>query len=85
MPDPVPVMVLGRLAVETQAQGIKLGGALLQNAVKRAFVVAQDTGVRARLVHAQHNRAREFYDHYGFQISPLGPMTRMLRLNTVTR
>ena len=85
MPDPVPVMALGRLAVDTQAQGVKLGGALLQDAVKRTFVVAQNAGVRALLVHALHDRAKEFYEHYGFQASPLHPMTLMLRLNTVTQ
>lgn len=84
MPDPVPVMVLARLAVDTQAQGLKLGGALLQDAVNRAVAVSQNAGVRALLVHALHDRAKEFYEHYGFQASSLHPMTLMLRLNTVT-
>lgn len=82
MPDPIPVMVLARLAVDHRAQGIKLGASLLQDAVNRAVVVAQNAGVRALLVHALHDRAKEFYAHYGFQISPLHPMTLMLRLNT---
>lgn len=82
MPDPVPVMVLGRLAVDHKAQGIKLGAALLQDAVNRAVVVSQNAGVRALLVHAIHDRARQFYEHYGFQSSHLHPMTLMLRLNT---
>lgn len=82
MPDPVPVMVLGRLAVDTQAQGCKLGAALLQDAVNRAITVSQNTGVRAMLVHALHERARQFYEHYGFQQSPHHPMTLMMRLNT---
>lgn len=83
MPDPLPVMVLARLAVDTQAQGLKLGGALLQDAVNRAVTVAQNAGVRALVVHALHERAKDFYEHYGFQASPLHPMTLMLRLNTV--
>jgi len=83
MPDPVPAMVLARLAVHRRAQGIKLGGALLQDAVNRAVVVSQNAGVRALLVHALHDRAKEFYEHYGFQASPLHPMTLMLRLNSV--
>ncbi len=82
MPDPVPVMVLARLAVEQRAQGIQLGASLLQDAVNRAVVVSQHVGVRALLVHALHDRAKEFYEHYGFQSSPLHPMTLMLRLNT---
>jgi predicted N-acetyltransferase YhbS len=82
MPDPVPVMVLARLAVDHRAQGVKLGASLLQDAVNRAVVVSQNSGVRALLVHALHDRAKEFYEHYGFQSSPLHPMTLMLRLNT---
>lgn len=82
MPDPVPVMVLGRLAVDRRAQGIKLGTAMLQDAVKRALVVSQNTGVRALLVHALNDRAKQFYEHYGFQESPQHTMTLMLRLNS---
>lgn len=80
MPDPIPVIVLGRLAVDRQAQGIHLGGALLQDALKRTLAVAQQTGVRALLVHALHERARDFYRHYGFQASPLDPLILMLPL-----
>ena len=83
MPDPVPVMVLSRLAVDRRAQGIKLGAAMLQDAVNRAITVSQNTGVRALLVHALHDRAKRFYEYYGFQESPQHPMTLMLRLNTV--
>ena len=83
MPDPVPVMVLARLAVDHRAQGLKLGGAMLQDAVNRAVTVAQNAGVRALLVHALHDRAKEFYQHYGFQASQLHLMTLMLRLDSV--
>jgi GNAT superfamily N-acetyltransferase len=82
MPDPVPVMVLARLAVDHRAQGIKLGAALLQDAVNRAVAVSHNAGVRALLVHALHDRAKAFYEHYGFQSSPLHPMTLMLKLNS---
>jgi GNAT superfamily N-acetyltransferase len=80
MPDPVPVMVLARLAVDRRAQGIQLGGALLQDAVQRTLAIAQNAGVRALLVHALHERARQFYEHYGFRESPQHPLTLMLRL-----
>lgn len=83
MPDPVPVMVLARLAVDTQAQGIKLGAALLQDAVNRAVAVSHNTGVRALLVHAINDRAKQFYEYYGFQVSPAHPLTLILRLNNV--
>lgn len=83
MPDPVPVMVLGRLALDRRAQGIRLGAAMLRDAVNRAIAVSRNTGVRALLVHALHERAKQFYENYGFQESPHHPMTLMLRLNTV--
>ena len=83
MPDPVPVLVLARLAVDHRAQGIQLGAALLQDAVHRAMNVAQNAGVRALLVLALHDRAKQFYEHYGFQESPQHPMTLMLRLDMV--
>ncbi len=81
MPDPVPVIVLGRLAVDQDYQGRQLGGALLQDALQRTVNVAQNVGVRALLVHALNDHAREFYIHYGFTPSPLNPMTLMLPLN----
>ena len=83
MPDPVPVMVLARLAVDRRTQGQHLGASLLQDAVNRAVAVSQNAGVRALLVHALHERAKQFYEHYGFQPSPTHPMTLMLRLNSV--
>ena len=83
MPDPVPVMVLARLAVDRRAQGVKLGASLLQDAVSRAVSVSQNAGVRALLVHALHDRAKLFYERYGFQESPQHPMTLMLRLGAV--
>jgi GNAT superfamily N-acetyltransferase len=83
MPDPIPVMVLARLAVDLRAQGIKLGASLLQDAVQRAVAVSHNAGVRALLVHALHDHAKQFYEHYGFQESPQHPMTLMLRLKSV--
>ncbi len=84
MPDPVPVMVLARLAVDRRKHGQHLGASLLQDAVNRAVAVSQNAGVRALLVHALHERAKQFYEHYGFQPSPTHPMTLMLRLSGVS-
>jgi GNAT superfamily N-acetyltransferase len=83
MPDPVPLMVLARLAVDHRAQGIKLGASLLQDAVGRAVSVFQHASVQTLIVHALHDRAKQFYEHYGFQESSQHPMTLMLRLNFV--
>lgn len=81
MPDPIPVLILARLAVDHRAQGIKLGAGLLRDAVNRAESVAQNAGVRALVVHALNEKARAFYEYYGFSISPIHPLTLMLRLN----
>lgn len=80
MPDPIPVMVLARLAIDRDAQGKQLGGALLKDAVLRALSVSENAGVRALLVHTLHEKAKVFYRHYGFEESPNDPMTLMLRL-----
>jgi GNAT superfamily N-acetyltransferase len=82
MPDPVPVLVLGRLAVDRSAQSLRLGSALLQDAVQRAVTVSGNAGVRALLVHALHERAKTFYERYGFQPSLTDPMTLMLCLTS---
>lgn len=80
MPDPVPVMVLARLAVDARVRGTKLGVALLQDAVTRVRSVAENAGVRALLVHALNERAKQFYEYYGFRASPIDSMTLMLPL-----
>ena len=82
MPDPVPVMVLARLAVDQRYQGHKLGAAMLQDAVQRTLAVSQTAGVRALLVHALNESSRQFYMHYGFESSPVNPMTMMLLLQS---
>jgi GNAT superfamily N-acetyltransferase len=82
MPEPIPVMVLARLAVDQRLQGRQVGGALLKDALRRAAAVAQNVGVRALLVHALNEDARQFYIHYGFVASPVNPMTLMLALHT---
>jgi predicted N-acetyltransferase YhbS len=82
MPDPLPVMVLARLAVDLRAQGMQLGAGLLRDAVERSLAVAQNAEVRALLVHALHERAKQFYLYFGFQASPVHPLTLMLPLKS---
>ncbi len=78
MPDPVPVMIIGRLAVHKDFQGRKIGPALLRDAVLRTLQAAEIAGVRAILVHAISERARQFYEDCGFIASPMDPMTLMI-------
>lgn len=80
MPDPIPVMVLARLAVDIRAQGQKLGAGMLRDAVHRCMVVSEHAGIRALLVHALDERAKHFYQHFGFKPSPIQEKTLMLRL-----
>lgn len=81
MPNPVPVMVLGRLAVDVSCQGKRLGSALLKDAFLRTATVAENVGVRALLVHAINESARRFYLQHGFTPSPANPPVLMLRLS----
>ncbi|MDH4322155.1 MAG: GNAT family N-acetyltransferase, partial [Desulfobulbaceae bacterium] len=80
MPDPIPVMVLGRLAVDKRWQAKGIGRGLLKDALLRTLAVASQVGIRAILVHALSGKAKEFYLCHGFSESPIDPLTLMLRL-----
>lgn len=78
MPDPIPVVVLARLAVDKTCHGKGVGSGLLRDAVLRTLQAAEIAGVRAMLVHALSNRAKQFYEKHGFVSSPVDPMTVMI-------
>jgi len=80
MPDPVPVMVIGRLAVDQGVQGQAIGPALLRDAVLRTVQAADIAGIRAILVHAISERAKRFYEKWGFIPSPIELMTLMITI-----
>lgn len=80
MPDPVPVVVLGRLAVDKSMHGQGVGAGLLRDAVLRTLQAAKIAGVRAILVHAISDAAKRFYEKYGFVASPVDPMTVMITI-----
>lgn len=80
MPDPVPVAVLGRLAIETSFQGRGLGRAAMRDAARRVLHAADVIGIRGMLVHALSPEAEAFYRAVGFEASPLQPMTLMATL-----
>lgn len=80
MPDPVPVAVLGRLAIERTHQKHGLGRSLVQDASKRVLQAADIIGIRAVVVHAISAEAKAFYLALGFEVSPLQPMTLMATL-----
>jgi GNAT superfamily N-acetyltransferase len=80
MPDPVPVLLLGRLAVDRAWHRKGLGADLLSDAVLRAVGAAESVGVRAILVHAISDEAKVFYEKHGFHVSPVEPMTLMITI-----
>lgn len=82
-PDPIPVLVLGRLAIHKDHHQNGIGTALLGDAIRRAIQVADIAGVTALLVQAISEQARRFYLSRGFVESPVKPMTLCLMLATV--
>jgi GNAT superfamily N-acetyltransferase len=80
MPDPIPVIVLGRLAVDCSMQGKGIGRALIRDACLRMIQAADVIGIRGMLVHALSDDAKRFYESAGFETSPLDPMTLMVTL-----
>jgi GNAT superfamily N-acetyltransferase len=83
MPDPIPVMVLGRLAIDKAYQGRKLGDALLRDAILRILQAAEIAGIKAILVHAISEEAKKFYLDRSFILSPADPMTLILPLESL--
>ena len=78
MPEPVPVILLSRLAIDRSEHGKGLGGHLLRDAILRSVRAADLIGVRALLVHAVSDEARSFYVHFGFESSPTDPLHLLL-------
>ena len=80
MPEPVPVVILGRLAVHRDWSGRGLGADLLKDAVLRATRLAGQMGIRALVCHAISEEAKRFYLHHAFVESPIEPMMVMLNI-----
>lgn len=86
MPEPIPVMVLGRLAVDVNHQGKGIGFGLIKDAVLRTLQAAEIAGIRAILVHALDEEAKQFYENRcGFRVSPVNPLTLMVTLAEVKK
>lgn len=80
MPDPIPVVVLARLAVDRAYHGRGLGRALVRDAARRVVHAADAIGIRGIVVHAISDDAKAFYLALGFDPSPIEPMTLMITL-----
>jgi GNAT superfamily N-acetyltransferase len=85
MPNPIPIVLLGRLAIDRAWQGRGLGGDLLRDAMLRAMAAGKILGVRAILVHAISPEAKAFYEKHGLKPSPVDPMTLMITMAEAER
>ena len=85
MPNPVPVVLIGRLAIDRTWQGRGLGADLLRDAVLRVVAAGDTIGIRAVLVHAISPEAKAFYEKQGFRASPIEPMTLMITTGDAKR
>lgn len=85
MPDPIPVMMLARLAVDSAYQGQGLGTSLLKDALLRTLAAAQIAGIRAMLLHAMSEDAKRFYARAGFHECPVDSMMMMISLEEVEK
>ncbi len=83
MPDPVPMALLGRLAIDTSAQGFGLGAGLLKDAVQRVWAASDLLGVRGILVDALDDDAKRFYEKFGFRGSEALPLKLMVTLKEI--
>ncbi len=83
MPNPIPVMVLGRLAIDHEFQGKGYGDALLRDAILRILQAAEIAGIKAILVHAISEKAKQFYEKRSFIASPTDPLTMILPLESI--
>lgn len=81
--QPVPAVLLARLAVDETVQGQGVGAWLLQDAMRRALSVSDELGVRVLLVHAIDERARSFYERYGFEASATDPLNLQLLIKDI--
>ncbi len=84
MPEPIPVMVLGRLAVDAPSRERAWSGAA-QGCALRTLGAAEVAGIRAILLHAISEDAKRFYVRHGFAESPLDPLTLMISLADVEK
>ena len=82
---PIPVIILARLAVSKDHQGVGIGRGLLQDAIRRALAIAEQTGIRALLTHPIDENAANFYRRFGFASSPLREQQLLLLLKDARR
>jgi GNAT superfamily N-acetyltransferase len=85
MPEPVSIIIIGRLAIASRFQGRGIGAALLRDAVLRTIQAAEIACIRAILVHAISEQGKRSYEKHGFNPSPPDPMTLMITVTEAAR
>lgn len=85
MPDPLPCVLLGRLAIDDKFKGMGVGAALLKDAMMRVISVSQHTGVVGLLTHPLNTNAKKFYSKYGFVECPGSDDTLILPIKTIAK
>lgn len=80
---PIPVILLARLAVDQKEAGKGLGKGLLKDAIMRTIQAADIAGLRAMLTPAKDEHAKHFYLKFGFEASPIHPLTLMLSIKDI--
>jgi predicted N-acetyltransferase YhbS len=83
MPEEVPLLLIGRLAVDVTHQKRGLGTDLLVDALRRCLIAADTAGARAVITHAIDDDAVGFYQRHGFIRCPLGERTLLMPMETV--
>lgn len=79
MPSPIPVVLIGRLAVDERFTGRGLGASLLQHAVLKGIEASRIVGARAFVVDALNDDAERFYRRFGFELmAPASKRTMFL-------
>ena len=83
MPEQIPLLLIGRLAIDRAFQGIGLGTELLADALRRCFAASEIAGTRGVIAHAIDDDAVRFYQRHGFVLSPLGGRVMLMPIEVV--
>jgi GNAT superfamily N-acetyltransferase len=82
---PIPVVILARMAVDLAYQRQGIGVGMLQDAIRRTMLIAEQAGIRAMLTHPIDEEAARFYTRFGFIASPLQEKQLLLLLKDARR
>lgn len=85
MPDPIPAVLISRLAIDRRDQGQQLGRSLVTDAIARVIGAAETIGIRTILVSARDDETAAFYEHFNFRRSPTDPRKLLLLLKDARR